>query len=163
MKATDRRALLKNEGVTIWSGKGSNDSVKTVINGDSVVINGQIRNVFDSSVEDKTGKELSAEIKAGTVNGDIVIETGANLTISGGKFTDKDNAEKYLEDGLKLNADGKVVPELITIIDPNNDNTTTTTTEKPANPATGANDFVGVAAAAAVMALLGSAVVLRKK
>ena len=154
---------MKNEGVTIWSGKGSNDSVKTVINGDSVVINGQIRNVFDSSVEDKTGKELSAEIKAGTVNGDIVIETGANLTISGGKFTDKDNAEKYLEDGLKLNADGKVVPELITIIDPNNDNNTTTTTEKPANPSTGSNDFVGVAAAAAVMALLGSAVVLRKK
>ena len=154
---------MKNEGVTIWSGKGSNDSVKTVINGDSVVINGQIRNVFDSSVEDKTGKELSAEIKAGTVNGDIVIETGANLTISGGKFTDKDNAEKYLEDGLKLNADGKVVPELITIIDPNNDNNTTTTTEKSANPATGANDFVGVAAALAVVSLLGMAVASRKK
>ena len=154
---------MKNEGVTIWSGKGSNDSVKTVINGDSVVINGQIRNVFDSSVEDKTGKELSAEIKAGTVNGDIVIETGANLTISGGKFTDKDNAEKYLEDGLKLNADGKVVPELITIIDPNNDNTTTTTTETAENPATGANDFVGVAAALAVVSLLGMAVASRKK
>ena len=127
------------------------------------MINGQIRNVFDSSVEDKTGKELSAEIKAGTVNGDIVIETGANLTISGGKFTDKDNAEKYLEDGLKLNADGKVVPELITIIDPNNDNNTTTTTEKSANPATGANDFVGVAAALAVVSLLGMAVASRKK
>ena len=154
---------MKNEGVTIWSGKGSNDSVKTVINGDSVVINGQIRNVFDSSVEDKTGKELSAEIKAGTVNGDIVIETGANLTISGGKFTDKDNAEKYLEDGLKLNADGKVVPELITIIDPNNDNNTTTTTETAENPATGANDFVGVAAALAVVSLLGMAVASRKK
>ena len=154
---------MKKEGVTIWSGKGSNDSVKTVINGDSVVINGQIRNVFDSSVEDKTGKELSAEIKAGTVNGDIVIETGANLTISGGKFTDKDNAEKYLEDGLKLNADGKVVPELITIIDPNNDNTTTTTTETAENPATGANDFVGVAAALAVVSLLGMAVASRKK
>ncbi len=127
------------------------------------MINGQIRNVFDSSVEDKTGKELSAEIKAGTVNGDIVIETGANLTISGGKFTGKDNAEKYLEDGLKLNADGKVVPELITIIDPNNDNNTTTTTETAENPATGANDFVGVAAALAVVSLLGMAVASRKK
>ena len=36
-------------------------------------------------------------------------------------------------------------------------------TEPEKNPTTGANDFVGVAAAAAVMALLGSAVVLRKK
>ena len=40
-------------------------------------------------------------------------------------------------------------------------------TPKPAedqkNPSTGANDFVGLAAAAAVVALLGSAVVLRKK
>ena len=43
--------------------------------------------------------------------------------------------------------------------------TTTFTISKDAtkNPSTGANDFVGVAAAAAVMALLGSAVVLRKK
>ena len=43
--------------------------------------------------------------------------------------------------------------------------TTTFTISKDAtkNPTTGANDFVGVAAAAAVMALLGSAVVLRKK
>ena len=36
-------------------------------------------------------------------------------------------------------------------------------TEDQKNPSTGANDFVGLAAAAAVMALLGSAVVLRKK
>ena len=43
--------------------------------------------------------------------------------------------------------------------------TTTFTISKDAtkNPSTGSNDFVGVAAAAAVMALLGSAVVLRKK
>ena len=43
--------------------------------------------------------------------------------------------------------------------------TTTFTISKDAtkNPTTGANDFVGVAAAAAVMALLGSAVLLRKK
>ena len=43
--------------------------------------------------------------------------------------------------------------------------TTTFTISKDAtkNPTTGANDFVGIAAAAAVMALLGSAVILRKK
>ncbi len=43
--------------------------------------------------------------------------------------------------------------------------TTTFTISKDAtkNPTTGANDFVGIATAAAVMALLGSAVILRKK
>lgn len=40
------------------------------------------------------------------------------------------------------------------------DGTPNTTTS---NPTTGANDFVGIAAAAAVVALLGSAVILRKK
>lgn len=40
------------------------------------------------------------------------------------------------------------------------DDTPNTTT---GNPTTGANDFVGIAAAAAVVALLGSAVILRKK
>lgn len=46
------------------------------------------------------------------------------------------------------------------IIYPPTDDTPNTTT---GNPTTGANDFVGIAAAAAVMALLGSAVILRKK
>ena len=46
------------------------------------------------------------------------------------------------------------------IIYPPTDDTSNTTT---GNPTTGANDFVGIAAAAAVMALLGSAVILRKK
>ena len=36
-------------------------------------------------------------------------------------------------------------------------------TDDQKNPTTGANDLVGVAAAAAVMALLGAAAVLRKK
>ena len=48
----------------------------------------------------------------------------------------------------------------IVIITPTGD---TPKTEPEKNPTTGANDFVGVAAAAAVMALLGCAVVLRKK
>lgn len=51
----------------------------------------------------------------------------------------------------------------ITIIVPDDTTDTTTTTEKPANPATGANDFVGVAAALAVVSLLGIAAITRKK
>ncbi len=47
----------------------------------------------------------------------------------------------------------------IIIYPPSGDTPNTTT----GNPTTGANDFVGIAAAAAVVALLGSAVILRKK
>lgn len=50
-------------------------------------------------------------------------------------------------------------PTTIIIYVPTDDTPNTTT----GNPTTGANDFVGIAAAAAVMALLGSAVILRKK
>lgn len=51
-------------------------------------------------------------------------------------------------------------PTTIVIISPTQD---TPKTNDQKNPATGANDLVGVAAAAAVMALLGAAAVLRKK
>ena len=54
-------------------------------------------------------------------------------------------------------------PGTITIIVSDDSTDTTTTTEKPANPATGANDFVGAAAALAVVSLLGMAVASRKK
>ena len=64
-------------------------------------------------------------------------------------------------DQLIINPTGKEeVSTPIVIITPTED---TPKTEPEKNPTTGANDFVGVAAAAAVMALLGSAVVLRKK
>ena len=41
--------------------------------------------------------------------------------------------------------------------------TTTPSTDNTKNPGTGANDFVGVAAAMAVVSLLGAAAVIRKK
>lgn len=59
---------------------------------------------------------------------------------------------------------GYTVPaSSITIIVPGDTTPETPKTDDQKNPATGANDFVGLAAAAAVVALLGSAVVLRKK
>ena len=82
-------------------------------------------------------------------------KTANNITVNGNSVTPS-------EDGN----DGYVVPKsTITIIVPSEGGSTTTTpsTDTTKNPSTGANDFVGVAAAAAVMALLGSAVVLRKK
>ena len=88
------------------------------------------------------------------------------MTVSGGTFADQENAKKYLEnDKLVVNpATGKVESKTITIIVPGDTTPTETPkTEDQKNPSTGANDFVGLAAAAAVVALLGSAVVLRKK
>lgn len=57
------------------------------------------------------------------------------------------------------------VPGTITIIVPSDGGNTTTTpsTDNTKNPGTGANDFVGVAAAMAVISLLGAAAVIRKK
>lgn len=57
------------------------------------------------------------------------------------------------------------VPGTITIIVPSEGGSTTTTpsTDNTKNPSTGANDFVGVAAALAVVSLLGAAAVIRKK
>lgn len=121
--------------------------------------------IYESNPQ-QNGEEFTAKIgvtvTGGTLNGAIHKESAATVKISGGTFTDTESIENYLADG-KVIRNGKVVDNTIVIIVPDNDNTTTTTTEKPANPSTGSNDFVGVAAAAAVMALLGSAVVLRKK
>ena len=65
---------------------------------------------------------------------------------------------------MQINNNGTVVEKQPTVIIITDDSTdTTTTTEKPANPATGANDFVGIAAALAVVSLLGMAVASRKK
>ena len=106
----------------------------------------------------------SAAINGGTVNGKIVKGDTATISISGGTFSDKENAKKYIPEGKTINANGTVVDKTITIIVPGDTTPTETPkTEDQKNPATGANDFVGLAAAAAVVALLGSAVVLRKK
>ena len=91
----------------------------------------------------------------------------ATITVTGGTFIGQ-NTEKvanYFPQGSDLVIkDGKVQPKTITIIVPGGTTPAETPkTDDQKNPSTGANDFVGLAAAAAVVALLGSAVVLRKK
>lgn len=79
----------------------------------------------------------------------------------------KGNTKKTVLDGeSEIVAEiGKIYEEQLTpapiIIYPPTGDTPKTDDQK--NPTTGANDFVGIAAAAAVVALLGSAVILRKK
>ena len=91
---------------------------------------------------------------------DDVVPNKAVLIVDGDKKAEKTfalNAEEWAAlPGTALPSSGTIV-----IITPSED--TTPKTENQKNPSTGANDFVGLAAAAAVVALLGSAVVLRKK
>lgn len=94
----------------------------------------------------------------------VVNGTGVVLTnVPGGVTINNETNAPIMVNGKQVNDGSYTAP--ITIIVPSEGGSTTTTpsTDNTKNPSTGANDFVGVAAAAAVMALLGSAVVLRKK
>ena len=90
------------------------------------------------------------------------------FSITGGTFTgNTDSVKDYLPEGKTINNNGQIVDKGTTpptdgspiIIYPPTDDTPNTTT---GNPTTGANDFVGIATAAALMALLGAAALLRK-
>lgn len=106
----------------------------------------------------------SVKIEGGNFESSFTKEGNATIEISGGTFK-KGVDKSYIVDGKKLDANGNVVPESITIIVPSDGGNTTTTpsTDNTKNPGTGANDFVGVAAAMAVISLLGAAAVIRKK
>lgn len=92
-------------------------------------------------------------------------DTNKASAVTGGTYSNTTGLEELIPAGSGLVIkDGKVEPKTITIIVPGDTTPAETPkTEDQKNPTTGANDFVGLAAAAAVVALLGSAVVLRKK
>lgn len=115
--------------------------------------------------EDAT-KNVGIVVNGGNFVGNINKNKDAsNLQITGGTFSDTESAKEYLASGKEFDRNGNVVPETITIIVPSEGGSTTTTpsTDNTKNPGTGANDFVGVAAALAVVSLLGAAAVIRKK
>ena len=115
--------------------------------------------------EDAT-KNVGIVVNGGNFVGNINKNKDAsNLQITGGTFSDTESAKEYLASGKEFDRNGNVVPETITIIVPSEGGSTTTTpsTDNTKNPSTGANDFVGVAAALAVVSLLGAAAVIRKK
>ena len=122
---------------------------------------------------DITGNdELTLNVNGSDISGtfNVTDATSAEaakteLKITEGTFTgNTDSVKDYLPEGKTINSNGAVVDKTITIIVPGDTTPAETPkTEDQKNPSTGANDFVGLAAAAAVVALLGSAVVLRKK
>ena len=127
--------------------EGSNDEEKVTITANGTGISGEFKITANKSPE----------------------AAKTEFSITGGTFTgNTDSVKDYLPEGKTINNNGQIVDKGTTpptdgspiIIYPPTDDTSNTTT---GNPTTGANDMVGVAAATAVMALLGSAVILRKK
>ena len=94
-------------------------------------------------------------------------ENGTSLTVKPGVTVENGmNDGKVTVNGNEVKpSESYTVPGTITIIVPSEGGNTTTTpsTDNTKNPSTGANDFVGVAAALAVVSLLGAAAVIRKK
>lgn len=102
-----------------------------------------------------SGKDVGG--KKEVIAAEITPLEGVSVTMAGNNWGENTKFGKGFE-----NVVDKPIPEPSgpIIIYPPTDDTPNTTT---GNPTTGANDFVGIAAAAAVVALLGSAVILRKK
>lgn len=135
--------------------------------------NGLLQKDIEGSKEEEkvtiaaNGTNISGEFKITADKSPEAAKT--EFSITGGTFTgNTDSVKDYLPEGKTINNNGQIVDKGTTpptdgspiIIYPPTDDTPNTTT---GNPTTGANDFVGIAAAAAVVALLGSAVILRKK
>lgn len=135
--------------------------------------NGLLQKDIEGSKEEEkvtiaaNGTNISGEFKITANKSPEAAKT--EFSITGGTFTgNTDSVKDYLPEGKTINNNGQIVDKGTTpptdgspiIIYPPTDDTPNTTT---GNPTTGANDFVGIAAAAAVVALLGSAVILRKK
>lgn len=96
---------------------------------------------------------------------DVVKGTDVVLTnVPGGVTINNKTNAPIKVNGKQVFNDGSYTAP-ITIIVPSEGGSTTTTpsTDTTKNPSTGANDFVGVAAALAVVSVLGAAVAVRKK
>lgn len=171
------KITIKNDDggiLKIGGGRFTNNGNRVVYNANKAEINGgefycpatyfgnEI--AVDTKYADGGQNAGQLTITGGTFDGKVTQSKGAVTTVSGGTFK-KGVDESYIVDGKKLDANGNVVPETITIIVPSDGGNTTTTpsTDNTKNPGTGANDFVGVAAAMAVVSLLGAAAVIRKK
>ena len=137
-------------------GRDHLDDVEPYISEDLVVLDDE--NIYVGA----TATSVVSNATSGTFT---VVNGNGNLTIKGGVTVKNDTNEPITVNGKEIPAEGSYTePTNITIIVPGDTTPTETPkTEDQKNPATGANDFVGLAAAAAVVALLGSAVVLRKK
>ena len=134
------------EGLLQKDIEGSKEEEKVTIAANGINISGEFKITADKSPE----------------------AAKTEFSITGGTFTgNTDSVKDYLPEGKTINNNGQVVDKGTTpptdgspiiIYTPTDDTPNTTT----GNPTTGANDFVSTATAAALMALLGAAALLRK-
>ena len=94
------------------------------------------------------------------VNGTDVVLTN----VPGGVTINNETNDPIMVNGKQVSNDGSYTAPITIIVHSEGGSTTTTpSTDTTKNPSTGANDFVGVAAALAVVSVLGAAVAVRKK
>ena len=137
------------------------EGTKTNFAGDSLVIDNGVfcvgndaMNVISNTSAGGTVRVVNGNNISGVPAGVIIHnETGHDITVNG------DNVPPYVKGDGDNN--GYVVPNRSIIIYNPTEDTPKANDQK--NPGTGANDFVGVAAAMAVVSLLGAAAVIRKK
>ena len=166
-----------------------NGTVKGISVSDKFSSNKKVANItitngtFSSDVTEYAGNNLVVQVEedfhvgaaavaavSNASKGETVyVLNGTTLTnVPAGVIIQNRTGDRITVNGkdVELTGDaGYTVPASnITIIVPGDTTPAETPkTDDQKNPSTGANDFVGLAAAAAVVALLGSAVVLRKK
>lgn len=137
-----------NSDVTEYAG-----DTLVVENNGTYYVGGTARDAIENATSGTFTVKKAKNGTSLTVKPGVTVENGMN----DGKVTVNGNEVKPGE--------SYTVPGTITIIVPSEGGNTTTTpsTDNTKNPSTGANDFVGVAAALAVVSLLGAAAVIRKK
>ena len=137
-------------------GRDHLDDVDPYISEDLVVLDDE--NIYVGA----TATSVVSNATSGTFT--VVNGTDVNLTVKGGVTVKNGMTEGTVTvNGKTLEANKEYTAPTVIIISGDTTPAETPKTEDQKNPSTGANDFVGLAAAAAVVALLGSAVVLRKK
>lgn len=147
----------------IANGSFNNEADKgqlTITGGDFTSADGGRGALFGYGDGAQNGGNLS--ITGGNFNGDLP-GVGAypyHIAITGGNFEDREGAKNYIPSNMEIDGNGNVVNKSIIIYTPTED---TPKANDQKNPSTGANDFVGVAAAMAVVSLLGAVAVIRKK
>lgn len=158
---------VTNEGYcVIANGYQSNNGLKgqlTITGGDFTSANGGGSALFGYGDGAKNGGNLS--ITGGNFKGHLPGVGGSPyaVAITGGKFEDREGAANYIPSNMEIDEYGNVVNKPGTPIIIYNPTVDTPKANDQKNPGTGANDFVGVAAAMAVVSLLGAAAVIRKK
>ncbi len=152
-----------HNAIAVQSGSDAVNHKAVVITGNTFAnIGDRIIRFGDVGADTAITISGNTSTNSGDASGEIIkaqtLPDGMQVTMSNNNWGKKDGMNPTFGAGF---TEVTVIEEPTIIIVPSTEEPKPDEDQK--NPATGANDFVGVAAAAAVMALLGSAVVLRKK